>query len=452
MSRVRIDKKDLLFDNRYLLTLIIPLLIETLLNVTIGMMDTIMVASDGEAVVSGVSLVDSLANLFVFIFSAFATGGAVVCSQYLGRKDKENASESAKQLIYLSFGFALVIMVVLLIFRESIVHFVFGSIEEDVHNAAIMYLLPIALSFPFLAITNGCNAICRSMGKSSITMTVALVMNIINVSGNAIMIYGMGLSSLGAGIASLLSRIVASIIMLFVITGKGQEIRVRGLLKVRLRLDMIKRIMRIALPSGIENGIFHIGKILVTSTIASFGTASIAANAVFNSLGTFANIPGSAIGMASVTVIGQCCGAGNFDQARYYARKLLTITYIMMGITCMAMFLLTPLLTSFFNLSIEARDMAISYTRLNLIQSMLFWPIAFTTPNFLRASGDVKFTMIVAISSMWIFRVMLAKILGSYVGLGLLGVYWAMFIDWYARGICFSFRWIKGRWIEKKVI
>ena len=279
MSRVRIDKKDLLFDNRYLLTLIIPLLIETLLNVTIGMMDTIMVASDGEAVVSGVSLVDSLANLFVFIFSAFATGGAVVCSQYLGRKDKENASESAKQLIYLSFGFALVIMVVLLIFRESIVHFVFGSIEEDVHNAAIMYLLPIAISFPFLAITNGCNAICRSMGKSSITMTVALVMNIINVSGNAIMIYGMGLSSLGAGIASLLSRIVASIIMLFVITGKGQEIRVRGLLKVRLRLDMIKRIMRIALPSGIENGIFHIGKILVTSIIASFGTASIAASA-----------------------------------------------------------------------------------------------------------------------------------------------------------------------------
>ena len=165
MSRVRIDKKDLLFDNRYLLTLIIPLLIETLLNVTIGMMDTIMVASDGEAVVSGVSLVDSLANLFVFIFSAFATGGAVVCSQYLGRKDKENASESAKQLIYLSFGFALVIMVVLLIFRESIVHFVFGSIEEDVHNAAIMYLLPIAISFPFLAITNGCNAICRSMGR-----------------------------------------------------------------------------------------------------------------------------------------------------------------------------------------------------------------------------------------------------------------------------------------------
>ena len=372
-----------------------------------------MVASDGEAVVSGVSLVDSLANLFVFVFSAFATGGAVVCSQYLGRKDNQNASESAKQLIYLSLGFAIVIMVFLLIFRESIVRFVFGYIEEDVHNAAIMYLLPIAISFPFLAVTNGCNAICRSMGKSSITMTVALVMNIINVSGNAIMIYG---------------------------------------IKVKIRPDMIARIMRIALPSGIENGIFHIGKILVASTIASFGTASIAANAVFNSLGTFANIPGSAIGMASVTVVGQCCGAERFDQARYYARKLLTLTYALMGITCLTMYIATPTLAGFYNLSAEANTMAISYTRLDLLQTMLFWPLAFTIPNFLRAAGDVKYTMIISICSMWLFRVLCANVLGVWLGMGLLGVFWAMFIDWYARGACFCYRWIKGRWQEKKVI
>ena len=444
-----IDKKELLFDNRYLFTLIIPLLIETILNVTIGMMDTIMVASDGEAVVSGVSLVDSLANLFVFLFSAFATGGAVVCSQYLGRKDKENASSSAKQLIYLSLGFALVIMVFLLIFRETIVHFVFGSIEESVHNAAIMYLLPIAISFPFLAVTNSCSAICRSMGKTNITMIVALVMNLINVTGNAITIYGLGLSSLGAGLASLLSRIVAAIIMIAVIISPRQPVRVTGLMKVKIRVE---RIMRIALPSGIENGIFHIGKILVTSTIASYGTASIAANAVYNSLGTFANIPGTAIGMASVTVIGQCCGAGKLDQANYYAKKLLSLTYLMMGITCLGMFFLTPLFSGFYNLSDAAYQMAVDYTRFNLIQTMLFWPVAFTTPNFLRAAGDVKFTMVVAICSMWAFRVMGATVLGTWLGMGLLGVYWAMCIDWYARGICFSWRWLKGKWREKKVI
>lgn len=448
----KIDKSKLLFDNKYLVTLIIPLLIETLLNVTIGMMDTIMVSSNGEAVVSGVSLVDSLANLFVFVFSAFATGGAVVCSQYLGRKDKENAASSAKQLIYLSTTFAIVIMVFLLIFRESVVKFVFGSIEEDVHNAAIMYLLPIAVSFPFLAVTNSCNAICRSMGKSSITMMVALVMNLINVSGNAIMIYGMGLSSLGAGIASLLSRIVASIIMIKVITGKKQIIRITGLIKVRFRADMLKRIMRIALPSGIENGIFHIGKILVASTIASFGTASIAANAVFNSLGTFANIPGTAIGMASVTVIGQCCGAREIEQAKYYAKKLLALTYVLMGVTCVFMYITTPPLTAMYNLSDEANWMAIEYTRLDLIQTMLFWPLAFTIPNFLRAAGDVKYTMIVSICSMWLFRVLGANILGINLGMGLLGVFWAMFIDWYVRGVFFIYRWKKGVWTEKRVI
>ncbi len=448
----KIDKSKLLFDNKYLVTLIIPLLIETLLNVTIGMMDTIMVSSNGEAVVSGVSLVDSLANLFVFVFSAFATGGAVVCSQYLGRKDKENAASSAKQLIYLSTTFAIVIMVFLLIFRESVVKFVFGSIEEDVHNAAIMYLLPIAVSFPFLAVTNSCNAICRSMGKSSITMMVALVMNLINVSGNAIMIYGMGLSSLGAGIASLLSRIVASIIMIKVITGKKQIIRITGLIKIRFRADMLKRIMRIALPSGIENGIFHIGKILVASTIASFGTASIAANAVFNSLGTFANIPGTAIGMASVTVIGQCCGAREIEQAKYYAKKLLALTYVLMGVTCVFMYITTPPLAAMYNLSDEANWMAIEYTRLDLIQTMLFWPLAFTIPNFLRAAGDVKYTMIVSICSMWLFRVLGANILGINLGMGLLGVFWAMFIDWYVRGGFFIYRWKKGVWTEKRVI
>ena len=446
------DKSTLLFDNRYLLTLIVPLLIETLLNVTIGMMDTIMVASDGEAAVSGVSLVDSLANLFVFVFSAFATGGAVVCSQYLGRKDRDNASSSAKQLIYLSSGFAIAIMVILLFFREPIVRFVFGSIEPDVHTAAINYLLPIAISFPFLAVTNSCNAICRSMGKSNITMLVALVMNIINVSGNAITIYAMGLSSLGAGLASLLSRIVASAIMIKVITGKKQLIRVTGLSKVKLRPDMLSRIMRIALPSGIENGIFHIGKILVASTIASFGTASIAANAVFNSLGTFANIPGTAIGMASVTVIGQCCGAREIEQAKYYAKKLLALTYVLMGVTCVFMYITTPPLAAMYNLSDEANWMAIEYTRLDLIQTMLFWPLAFTIPNFLRAAGDVKYTMIVSICSMWLFRVLGANILGINLGMGLLGVFWAMFIDWYVRGGFFIYRWKKGVWTEKRVI
>lgn len=448
----RIDKSRLLFDNRYLKALIIPLLIETLLSVTIGMMDTIMVARVGEHAVSGVSLIDSIANLLIFLFSAFATGGAVIASQYLGRKEERNACFSAKQLMYLSLAFSLAVSLLMLIFRRPVLDIIYGHIESDVMDAALAYFTPIIISFPFLAVLNSCNALFRSMGKSRITMIVAIIMNLINVSGNALFIYGFGMETFGAGLASLLSRMTACFYMVYKVTRPEEQIHVLEPLKFEVDLPMIKRILKIALPSGIENSVFHIGKILVSSTVASFGTASIAANAVFNALSTFANIPGSAIGMASVTVIGQCCGAREYDQASYYGKKLLGLTFLMMGVTCFVIFMLTPELTKLYNLSDAAYSLAVMTIRLNMFQTLLFWPPAFTIPNFLRAAGDAKYTMIVSIASMWIFRVMLSVILGVYLGMGFLGVCWGMFVDWYCRGIFFVTRFLKGKWKTKTVV
>ena len=374
----RIDKSRLLFDNRYLKALIIPLLIETLLSVTIGMMDTIMVARVGEHAVSGVSLIDSIANLLIFLFSAFATGGAVIASQYLGRKEERNACFSAKQLMYLSLAFSLAVSLLMLIFRRPVLDIIYGHIESDVMDAALAYFTPIIISFPFLAVLNSCNALFRSMGKSRITMIVAIIMNLINVSGNALFIYGFGMETFGAGLASLLSRMTACFYMVYKVTRPEEQIHVLEPLKFEVDLPMIKRILKIALPSGIENSVFHIGKILVSSTVASFGTASIAANAVFNALSTFANIPGSAIGMASVTVIGQCCGAREYDQASYYGKKLLGLTFLMMGVTCFVIFMLTPELAKLYNLSDAAYSLAVMTIRLNMFQTLLFWPPAFT--------------------------------------------------------------------------
>lgn len=448
----RIDKSRLLFDNRYLKALIIPLLIETLLSVTIGMMDTIMVARVGEHAVSGVSLIDSIANLLIFLFSAFATGGAVIASQYLGRKEERNACFSAKQLMYLSLAFSLAVSLLMLIFRRPVLDIIYGHIESDVMDAALAYFTPIIISFPFLAVLNSCNALFRSMGKSRITMIVAIIMNLINVSGNALFIYGFGMETFGAGLASLLSRMTACFYMVYKVTRPEEQIHVLDPLKFEVDLPMIKRILKIALPSGIENSVFHIGKILVSSTVASFGTASIAANAVFNALSTFANIPGSAIGMASVTVVGQCCGAREYDQASYYGKKLLGLTFLMMGVTCFVIFMLTPELAKLYNLSDAAYSLAVMTIRLNMFQTLLFWPPAFTIPNFLRAAGDAKYTMIVSIASMWIFRVMLSVILGVYLGMGFLGVCWGMFVDWYCRGIFFVTRFLKGKWKTKTVV
>ena len=443
---------SLMFDNRYLRSLIIPLLIETLLSVTIGMMDTIMVSTVGEHAVSGVSLVDSVSNLFVFLFSAFSTGGAVVASQYLGKKDRASACFSAKQLMYLSISFFFIFSLLLLLFRKPVMTLIYGHIEESVMTAALDYFIPIVISFPFLAVLNSANAIFRSMGKSRITMIVSIIMNVINVSGNSILIYIFDMGTAGAGIASLLSRMVACFFMVYKVTRTKEEVYVDKPLKLEVDIPMIRRVLRIALPSGIENSVFHIGKILVSSTVASLGTASIAANAVFNALSTFANIPGTAVGMAAVTIIGQCCGAKAYDAASYYGKKLLLLTYLMMGVTCTVMYILTPELALLYNLSEQVNALAVEATRLNMFQTAIFWPFAFTVPNYLRAAGDARYTMVISILSMWLFRVVLSRILGITLGFGLIGVMWGMFIDWYCRGFFFTTRFIRGKWKTKRVV
>ncbi len=447
-----IDKENLLFSPRYLASLIIPLTIETLLNVTIGMADTMMVSQAGEAAVSGVSVVDSIQSLMVFLLSAFATGGAVVASQYLGRGEEQKASYSAKQLMYLTLAFSLLISVIFLIFRDGTIRVIYGSLEESVFSSATAYFTPILISLPFFAVQSSANALCRSMGKSNITMWVSILVNMINIIGNAIFLFAFNMGASGVGISSAISRIIGAIIMFSLLLRKKEKIHIDNPLKFDIDLRMISRILKIALPSGLENSIFHIGKILISSTITTFGTYSIAAYAVTNNLATFANMPASAIGLASVTVIGQCCGKGSYDQVYYYGKKLLALAYITMGALDLLMFFFTPQLVGIYSLSEEATALAIRCVNLNLIQGALVWPLAFTVPNYLRAAGDVKYTMAVSVLSMWIFRVVLSNILGLYMGFGLVGVLWGMFIDWYCRSICFVQRFIKGKWKAKEVI
>ena len=448
----KIPAAERLFTPSYLRALIIPLLFEQILTITIGMADTIMVAAVGEASVSGISLVDSISNLFIQLFSAFATGGAVVASQYMGRRDKISACKAAKQLVYITVIFSGAVAAILLFGNRHLLRLLFGSIEADVMTAAENYFIFIVLSYPFLALCNSCNALCRSMGKSKITMTVSLIMNIINIGGNAILIYGVGLGTAGAGIASLASRIAGAAIMLIVVCNTKLEIHIDRLFKLEWNGAMVKKILRIGLPSGVENSTFHIGKILVQSLVSTFGTASIAANAVVNNITTFANIPGSVIGLASITVIGQCCGAKKIDQAKYYARLLMILTYVMMALTCLVFYVLTPQLSSLYNLSDEALGISVKCTRMLLIQTAIFWPLSFTLPNYLRAAGDARYTMIVAMASMWTCRIGFSYLLGEFFGMGLYGVSWAMVIDWYCRIIFFTRRWLKGGWKTKSVI
>ena len=441
-----------MFSNKYLTILIIPLVIEVFLSVAVGMADTMMVSQSGEAAVAGVSAINSIQNLFVFLFQAFATGGAVVASQYIGKGEKEKASFSAKQLMNISIILSVLASGIILLLRKQTVGLIYGDLEQSVFDSAISYFVPILLSMPFLSIQTSANALCRTMGKSTITMVVAVIVNVVNVVGNVIFLFVFDLGAVGVGIASLLSRVVGATIMFVVICNKRREIHIEKPMRFELNFPLIGKILTIAIPSGLENAIFHIGKILVASLIASLGTASIAANAVLDNIGTFNNIPGSAIGMASITIIGQCVGAREYSAAKYYAKKLLAIAYISMASLSVLLYILLPYMTEIYSLPLETTELAISVIKVNIIQCALFWPLSFTMPNFLRAAGDVKYTMVVAIGSMWIFRIVLSRFFALNLGMGLQGVYWGMYIDWYARIIFIGARFLSGKWQEKAVV
>ena len=442
-----------MFTRRALFTLIWPLLLEQTLSVTMGMADTLMVAGVGEAAVSSVSLVDSLNILIIQILSALATGGAVIASQYLGRKDTENAGRSAAQL-YSVLGLSTVTMGILcMLLSRPILRGVFGSIDEDVMRFAQQYFLISAVSYPFIGLYNAGAALFRAQGNSKVSMMSSLVMNVVNIGGNAILIFGFGMGVLGAALASLVSRAIACIAVLFLLQKPGCMLRIEGLAALRPNGRLIQRILRVGIPAGIENGMFQIGKLSVASLTSTLGTAAIAANAVANTTSTFLNIPASAVGLAVLTVVGQCLGAGEKEQAVWYARRLLLLAYAGAWIMNLsAFFFADKLALALFHLSPEAQAMALQVMQWFNIFSIFFWPSSFTLPNILRAAGDASFTMSVSIVSMWVFRVGFCYLMVLCFHGQLLSIWMGMFLDWVFRSVCFMVRFVRGKWLEQHVI
>ena len=441
-----------LFTRRALFTLIWPLLLEQTLSVTMGMADTLMVAGVGEAAVSSVSLVDSLNILIIQILSALATGGAVIASQYLGRRDEENASRSAAQL-YSVLGISTVAVgVVCMLLSRLILRIVFGSIDEDVMRFAQQYFLISAVSYPFIGLYNGGAALFRAQGNSRISMLASLVMNVINIAGNALLIYGFGMGVIGAALATLIGRVFAAVFILWQNQDLHNPLRVQCFADLRPRRRPIMQILSIGIPSGLENGMFQIGKLLVAGLITTFGTSAIAANAICNNVGSMSNIPGSAIGLAMITVVGQCVGAKDYQQARHYTKTLLAAAYVSMGLLNIALFLLAPYLVGFYAMPQTTTDLALSVLQVNCVVTVLIWPSSFTLPNALRAAGDARFTMVTSMVSMWVFRIGMSYVLGAWLGMGLFGVWTAMQIDWAVRSLVFGVRFLGHKWEKARVL
>ena len=442
-----------LFTRQALVALLLPLIAEQALSVTIGLADTLMVSSVGEAAVSGVSLVDSFNTLMIQVMSALATGGAVVTSQYIGHREPKNAKAAAAQILFVLASFSLVVAAVVVVGRHAILRGIFGSIDADVMRYAETYFLLSALSYPFIGLYNAGAALFRAQGNSKISMLSSLVMNVINIGGNAVLIYGFGMGVLGAALASLVSRAVSCLVVLYLLQKPACPLRVDGLRALAPDGGLIRRILRVGIPAGIENGMFQIGKLSVSSLTSTLGTAAIAANAVANTASTFLNIPANAVGMAALTVVGQCLGAGEKEQAVYYSRRLLLTAYCGAWVMNLSAFLFANRFAiSLFNLSPEAQTMALQVMVWFNFVSLFFWPSSFTLPNILRAAGDARFTMAVSILSMWVFRVGFCYVMVLGFHGRLLSIWMGMFLDWVFRSLCFFVRFARGRWMEQSVI
>ena len=445
----KVDRSHYLFDNRALTALIIPLIVEQLLAVLVGMADSIMVASVGEAAVSGVSLVDGVMVLLINIFAALATGGAVIAGQYLGKGEEGKACKATNQLVWFVTIIAVVVMAVMYLGKGFILHVVFGKITPEVAGYANTYLMIVTASIPFLALYNAGAAIFRSMGNSKVSMKVSIIMNIINVCGNAILIYGFHMGTEGVAIPTLVSRIVAAVLITILACDQTMALHITKSWKYRFDWKMVKKILGIGIPNGLENSMFQLGKILVLSLVSTFGTSAIAANAVGNAVASFQILPGMAISLAVTTVISRCVGAGDYEQVRYYTKKLHVITYICTVVTCSIIILALPLIVRAYQLSPQTAQEAEKILTFHGVCGMLIWPLAFTLPSVFRAAGDVKFTMLTSIISMWICRIVLSYVIGKQMGVGVFGVWIAMILDWCVRMVCFIYRYRSKKWMGK---
>ncbi|MDR0721447.1 MAG: MATE family efflux transporter [Treponema sp.] len=441
------------WNNQALFRLVWPLVIEQILGVTIGIADTVMVATIGEYAVSGVSLVDAINTLLIIAFGALATGGAVVVSHYIGRQDMKTAGRASKQLMYVNTSMALIIMGFALVWRGPLLQSIYGHITPEVMQAAETYFLLSALSYPFLAIYNAAASIFRSIGNSRVTMLVALLVNLLNVAGNGIFIYGFHLGVAGAAIATLISRMVAATVLtLMLIVDRRIPLSLAGIEKITLEPVLIRSILQVGIPSGLESSLFQIGKILVSRIFTSFGTAAIAANAIAGVVNSVSFMPANAFAMAILTIVGQCVGAADYGSARSNTAKLLKLTYASVFCFSVLTFMFMDPILGIFQLSPEAHALAKGFLYIHCIVAPVSWPASFTLPNALRAAGDARYCMVVASLSMWLIRVSAAYILAYPLGLGALGVWYAMVLDWCVRGICYAWRWKHGRWQGKRVL
>lgn len=435
-------------------SLLIPVVLEQLLNSIMGTADTMMVSNVGSAAISAVSLVDSINVLVIQAFSALAAGGAIICAQYIGQRNKEKANESARQVLFIITAISVAVSLICLVFQKPLLRLIFGLVEPAVMRASETYFFYTALSFPFIAAYDSAASIFRAQDNTKGPMIISMISNVMNIAGNAVMIWGFHMGVAGAALSTLISRIFCAVVVIIQLRKEkeGQEIVVRDYFEIRPDWSMIRRILGLGIPSGIENSMFQLGKLAIQSTVSTLGTTAIAAQAMTNILENLNGIAAIGVGVGLMTIVGQCLGAGRQDEAVYYIKKLCVIAEVIIIISCLGVFALTKPITILGGMEKESADMCFHMVMWITIVKPLVWIMAFIPGYGLRAAGDVKFSMIVSCCTMWACRFCLCVFLIRVMGFGPMGVWIGMFADWTLRGIIFTWRFHSRKWLQHKVI
>lgn len=446
------EQKAEVFSNQQLKEMIVPLFFEQLLIMLVGMADTLVVSYAGEAAVSGISLVNQFNTIFIYLFTALASGGAVVISQYIGRNQKDAAGTSASQLLLFSTGFSMIVAGIVLAGNEWILRLMFGKVEESVMEACVTYLRISAYSYPALAIYNAGAAVYRSLGRTDVTMYLSVASNIINVIGNLIGIFVLHAGVAGVAYPSLIARIFSAIVITALCFRRKNGVFYRGKWIFRWDSAAMRQILNIAVPNGLENGVFQLVKVALSSIVALFGTYQIAANGVAQSIWSLAALAGVAMGPVFITVIGQCMGNGDTDAADHYFKRLTRITLLISSAWNLLIFLLTPFFMRFYALQPETKRLVIWLVLIHNVFNAAAYPFSGALSNGLRAAGDVKFTMYVSVISTIAVRLLLSWLLGIVLKMGVIGIAIAMVCDWSIRAVIFFWRQKSGKWKTFQVI
>lgn len=448
----KIDWEHLMFSTKDLWLLLIPIMVEQLLNSLMGMIDTMMVSNVGSAAMSAVSLVDSINMLVIQVFAALATGAAIICSQYLGRKDRTGSNEAARQIFITVIAISVAIMIICLSFRRPILSLVFGAVEPEVMENSLIYFFITAVSYPFIALFSAGSAFYRAGGNSKFPMKISVISNFINIFGNAVLIFGCDMGVAGAAISTLISRIFSTVVIFWYLSKPKQDIVLNHYFQIRPDFSLIGKVLAIGIPAGIENGMFQFGKLAIQSTVSTLGTDAIAAQAMTLIFENVNGIAGIGVGIGLMTVAGQAFGAGRKEEAKYYIVKLTGYAEIVLLISCLIVFVFCKPIMYLAGMEPESMRLCYEMMVAITIAKPLLWALSFIPPYGLRAAGDVKFSMITATCTMWFCRVALAIFMMRVVKIGPMGVWVGMFADWGIRSIIFTARFLGGKWARKKVL